>query len=301
MHNRLVEVLSCSFALVLLLHISSAQDSRNMKRFQSCSDVNLCCPGRNNTCYAIGPRMDGNFNESKCFCDDNCKAMKDCCIDHEIYCQSQRGQDCVLSEWTQWSKCESKHQCGKGIQKRKRHVIESAAHGGKPCGHQRQKRVCYIEDCTEIQSVEYSGRELKEVGRVLPASFGIYRISEEYNPHKDIRKNLPFFQDLKNEVPTNVAYCGTYKITESSSKCTNNTQEHQHWATFLKAGDEVCVECQPFAMHKHLGMRCKGHGVLNQSTRWRAIDVPHCYGRWELKKRDKCTCNIHQDISFILI
>lgn len=92
MHNRLVEVLSCSFALVLLLHISSAQDSRNMKRFQSCSDVNLCCPGRNNTCYAIGPRMDGNFNESKCFCDDNCKAMKDCCIDHEIYCQSQRGE-----------------------------------------------------------------------------------------------------------------------------------------------------------------------------------------------------------------
>lgn len=47
---------------------------------------------------------------------------------------------------------------------------------------------------------------ISEVGRLLPAGFGIYRISEEYNPHKDIRKNLPFFQDLKNEVPTVTAY-----------------------------------------------------------------------------------------------
>lgn len=65
----------------------------------------------------------------------------------------------MLSTWTEWSKCDS--QCGKGIQKRKRHVKESAAHGGKPCGHQRQKRVCYNENCEDVQSVEYSARELR--------------------------------------------------------------------------------------------------------------------------------------------
>lgn len=92
MHKVFAEVLTCSLALVLFFSISCAQDTRNMQRFQSCRDVNLCCPGRNNTCYAIGPRMDGNFNESKCFCDDNCKAMKDCCTDHESYCQYQRGE-----------------------------------------------------------------------------------------------------------------------------------------------------------------------------------------------------------------
>lgn len=97
-------------------------------------------------------------------------------------------------------------------------------------------------------------------------------------------------------------YCGTYKITESSYKCTNTTQDHHAWANVLKAGDEVCVECQPFAMHKHFGMRCKGHGVPGKVTRWRAIDVPHCNGRWELKTVERsCTCNVHKNKDFIFI
>lgn len=45
-----------------------------------------------------------------------------------------------------------------------------------------------------------------EVGRILPAEFGIFRTSEVYSPHKDIRKNLAYFQDLMNEVPTVTAY-----------------------------------------------------------------------------------------------
>ena len=77
------------FSLVLYSSFSGAQ---TVKRFQTCGDVNLCCPGRNNTSYAFGPRMDGNYNETKCFCDDNCKAMKDCCVDHESYCDMKRGE-----------------------------------------------------------------------------------------------------------------------------------------------------------------------------------------------------------------
>lgn len=97
-------------------------------------------------------------------------------------------------------------------------------------------------------------------------------------------------------------YCGTYKITESSSKCTNTTQENHSWANVLKINAEVCAECQPFAMHKHFGMRCKGHGVPGKVTRWRAIDVPHCSGKWELKTIDRaCTCNVHQNKDFIFI
>ncbi|XP_076107912.1 somatomedin-B and thrombospondin type-1 domain-containing protein-like isoform X1 [Mytilus galloprovincialis] len=302
MWKSLSAVLFCFIlSVVLYSSLTDAQTAqRTVNRFQTCRDVNFCCPGRNNTCYAFGPRRDGNVNESKCFCDDNCRAMNDCCIDHESYCEYQRGQDCVLSTWTEWSKCDS--QCGKGIQKRKRHVKESAAHGGKPCGHQRQKRVCYNENCEDVQSVEYSARELREVGRILPAEFGIYRTSEVYNPLKGIRKNLPFFTDLKNEVPTVTAYCGTYKITESSSKCTNTTQANHSWANVLKINAEVCAECQPFAMHKHFGMRCKGHGVPGKVTRWRAIDVPHCSGKWELKTIDRaCTCNVHQNKDFIFI
>lgn len=88
MRNLISEVLFyCLLSIVLYSSFSGAQ----VKRFQTCGDVNLCCPGRNNTCYAFGPRMDGNFNETKCFCDDNCNAMKDCCVDHASFCDYQRG------------------------------------------------------------------------------------------------------------------------------------------------------------------------------------------------------------------
>lgn len=93
MRNLISEVLFyCLLSIVLYSSFSGAQ----VKRFQTCGDVNLCCPGRNNTCYAFGPRMDGNFNETKCFCDDNCNAMKDCCVDHASFCDYQRGMYIVI-------------------------------------------------------------------------------------------------------------------------------------------------------------------------------------------------------------
>lgn len=94
MWKSLSVVLFCFIlSVVLYSSLTDAQTAqRTVNRFQTCRDVNFCCPGRNNTCYAFGPRRDGNVNESKCFCDDNCRAMNDCCIDHESYCEYQRGE-----------------------------------------------------------------------------------------------------------------------------------------------------------------------------------------------------------------
>jgi hypothetical protein len=44
-------------------------------------------------------------------------------------------------------------------------------------------------------------------------------------------------------------------------------------------------------MKKKLGGRCRGHGVLAKETRWDAVTVPGCRGRWVMKYRqEECQC-----------
>jgi Spondin-like TSP1 domain len=48
--------------------------------------------------------------------------------------------DCVLSEWSSWSGCDSA--CGRGVARRSRHVIHPAANGGQECEALEQTRSC---------------------------------------------------------------------------------------------------------------------------------------------------------------
>jgi RPE-spondin, putative len=57
----------------------------------------------------------------------------------------------------------------------------------------------------------------------------------------------------------------------------------------LIPGRQVCVACQQAAMRKHLGYRCIGHGVQNESTRWTMLSVPNCNGRW-IRRRQYTPC-----------
>ncbi|PVD31612.1 hypothetical protein C0Q70_07028 [Pomacea canaliculata] len=41
-----------------------------------------------------------------------------------------------------------------------------------------------------------------------------------------------------------------------------------------------------------IGMRCMGHGVFAKTTSWKAVDVKHCHGTWEMvQQHEPCTCN----------
>ena len=43
-------------------------------------------------------------------------------------------------------------------------------------------------------------------------------------------------------------------------------------------------------------------GVLRKQTRWKAVTVPGCRGRWVLKsRRDDCHCDVQNPTSFILV
>lgn len=263
--------------------------------FRTCAEARYCCPGRNNTCFAHGPRMDNDNKQERCFCDQECVTMGDCCID---YTQTCSGKDCLVDEWGSWSKCSET--CGYGTQRRKRKVLRHRQNGGKRCPVLHEKRACVGDQCFAVQSVEFRGKELGEVGNILPAEFGRWRTSSQYSMRHDIRRNL-IENRLSNEVPTRLAYCARFTIVSTSLYC-NTTEFSKKWANELQLRKTVCVQCDPFAMDKDLGTRCKGHGVYKEVTRWNAVDVPYCTGLWrqETEPTD-CVCDVDLKDSFILI
>lgn len=96
-------------------------------------------------------------------------------------------------------------------------------------------------------------------------------------------------------------YCARFTIVSTSLYC-NTTEFSKKWANELQLRKTVCVQCDPFAMDKDLGTRCKGHGVYKEVTRWNAVDVPYCTGLWrqETEPTD-CVCDVDLKDSFILI
>ena len=47
----------------------------------------MCCEGKNNTCHSTGLRINGRGSvTSKCFCDEGCPDMGDCCFDYHTAC-----------------------------------------------------------------------------------------------------------------------------------------------------------------------------------------------------------------------
>lgn len=63
---------------------------------------NMCCSGRDSKCYSSGPRMGGRTSSNgKCFCDEGCLDMKDCCQDYSLVCQGESAV-ALPSLWWLW-------------------------------------------------------------------------------------------------------------------------------------------------------------------------------------------------------
>jgi len=71
----------------------------------------------------------------------------------------------------------------------------------------------------------------------------------------------------------------------------------------LVRGARVCVECQPLGMNgAGGGGRCPGHGVLRRETRWAAVAVPGCRGKWIMvTPHANCRCPTDSNRSFVLV
>ncbi|GFN99571.1 somatomedin-b and thrombospondin type-1 domain-containing protein-like [Plakobranchus ocellatus] len=114
-----------------------------------------------------------------------------------------------------------------------------------------------------------------ERARILPVKYGRFRTMKKYDPWKGILKNL--YTKYFNEIFTRPTYSAHFRIVSTRHGC-----EKSEWADVLKVNASVCVECQPVAMNRKIGMRCLGHGVHKALTAWKAVDVSHCHGTWEM-------------------
>lgn len=273
---------------------------------QGCKSRGFCCQGKNNTCRSTTldhTREPGNGDDDQatardegekktCFCDSACLDLGDCCEDYRRFCKPV---DCAVSaKWGDWGECSAR--CGLGVKQRTRRVIRPPLNGGKPCDSTIEKIACEGVNCKVARAPE-GLEQLAETGKIIPASYGPWRKSKLYDPFRDIRKNL-FDYYRSKETVNRPPYCIRFLVTEATPGCNSA----DHWSSGLTKGSEVCAECQTMAMHKQLGGRCLGQGVLLRETRWNAVLKSGCHGKWTMQSRtEECQCDKESATSFILL
>lgn len=121
------------------------------------------------------------------------------------------------------------------------------------------------------------------------------------------------------------SYCVIYRMVEVGRMCHASSSSSgspsaaeapgrilTNWTTDLVSGMVVCVECQPTAAGPYNGDRCQGDGVYARQTRWAALTVPGCKGKWTMIAKPKdCQClgqnyqhngqEVHAQKSFIFV
>lgn len=75
-------ILPLALALAAVATMSPAGGPpRTLWPGQGCAALGRCCPGRDLTCAARGP--------PRCFCDQACGAVRDCCADYARACPGE--------------------------------------------------------------------------------------------------------------------------------------------------------------------------------------------------------------------
>lgn len=287
-----MEIQAFGFLVLLLINPSHG--------LGQCKQAALCCTGRDSSCVvqkAVANTIIEDLRDQPCYCDHACLKLNDCCPDYRQTCGVE---DCQVSEWGEWSECDST--CGAGSQSRTRHVIRKAHHGGKTCPPTLQQRGCQGNSgCLDKATRASNKAALKETAMLLPVSYGA---SRRINDTYDIRKNLR----LRNVKPTapvsqpesHRSYCVQFEVTKVSKGCHKEKSFEQ-----LHEGSAVCVRCEREATRNYLGNRCSGHGVVGRITRWTSLTNVNCMGKWvrrpdpDASSNDLCRCGA--DASFIFV
>jgi hypothetical protein len=206
--------------------------------------------------------------------------------------------DCEMGDWGAWSECDAR--CGQGTKQRRRAVIVEPQNGGRPCRPTVEKAVCEGTGCKLPRAPDSHAEHIKETGKIIPAKFGTWRKSKRYDPYMDIRKNLfEHYEGIKHTAQPQ-PYCAHFELTETRPSCRRTPLGD--WPKLLIPGVVVCVECQPMITNGQPATRCRGHGVYGRETRWDAVIVPGCHGKWIMKSpHTPCQCPPDDPLSFVLV
>uniref|UniRef100_A0A8D8SFX0 Somatomedin-B and thrombospondin type-1 domain-containing protein n=3 Tax=Cacopsylla melanoneura TaxID=428564 RepID=A0A8D8SFX0_9HEMI len=232
----------------------------------SCKENKLCCPGRDSACVVQNTPLNSvleDLNEKPCYCDHACLKLGDCCTDFKDACGVT---DCQVGSWEAWSDCDT--ECGPGTMVRARKVKQEAKNGGKHCPSLTQKRGCLGTNCPHNPR-----SALKETAMLLPIELSSSKKINETS--MDIRENLWEHYTKNQNEDLSKEYCVVFQVIKISRAC----KKESHFSS-LREGGKVCVRCESQAMRPALGYRCPGHGTMDRSTRWSALSIPHCHGRW---------------------
>ncbi|XP_030848395.1 somatomedin-B and thrombospondin type-1 domain-containing protein [Strongylocentrotus purpuratus] len=186
--------------------------------------------------------------------------------------------DCEVSAWSYWSGC-SVH-CGIGISERRRLVITEPQNAGQKCLPLRQVKACFSSFC------DISKKYGNSVALILPHNYGEKRDDAQRNAVNNF-----FFRDRM----TFKSYCVYFKLRHVNKRCYSDDAS---WTASLTKPKIACVECNRPAYGTD--GRCHGEGVIKEKTRFVAVDVKGCRGRWiQQSMEDDCKCDTGEDYIFI--
>lgn len=296
-----------SFVMVLVGGLAFVQASKG-RELDGCAGFGTCCPGKNVTCIGRGPSQN-NKTSGRCFCDEDCGRLGDCCLDYRFTCKSV---NCLLSDtWSEWSNCD--HQCGVGAQQRTRQVLVHPVNGGKKCTGHIERKMCEGFNCKlppTINKGDQKDSKVSETANIVPAVYASWRQNVLYNPLVDIRQSLFLHQraysslQLKDKTPS---YCAKFRVTETRGACHRQSPGSDQPPPRTKAltvGATVCVECQPFGiLQRTRSSKCIGDGIHMMETPWNAVTAPRCHGKWVMTSQHQtpCHCDATSETSFIFV
>ncbi|EAA13712.3 AGAP010795-PA [Anopheles gambiae str. PEST] len=193
--------------------------------------------------------------------------------------------DCIVSEWGQWSECDTA--CGNGMMSRTRIIEQKPQNGGKHCPSLVQKRGCQGLKCHN----HHDRKALRETALLLPAALSK---SRHENDTSDIRRNLRL--RYKNAFKHNRGneYCVEFEVIKATKACHKDNVYRG-----LAEGERVIVRCDLEALHEDKTVdtlasnsvqddeepdtpkyRCRGDGLTGRNTRFTTLALPACRGKW---------------------
>ncbi|KAL1380525.1 hypothetical protein pipiens_014127 [Culex pipiens pipiens] len=146
--------------------------------------------------------------------------------------------DCIVSEWSPWSKCDSA--CGPGMASRNRTIRQRPQNGGKHCPSLVQKRACpgTDRDCRHGRRLL---PQLQETALLLPVMPAPSRqINAETN---DIGSSVGHREELWKDTfhhkrESTKGYCVAFEVMKVTKQCHKEPNYHA-----LAEGDRVVVRC----------------------------------------------------------